>query len=197
MFPRKPKNRANRRLMSAAAVALNALMIVLPSAYAQSAVQAKAATPVKEAAAPSTSSAPSTPSAEDPPAPAGWYGPPGDRKVAPPLRDMTKQELAVVDRATARQQALSKGEYKAAYEFLSLASQSFKSFAAFESEAAGSALRDVKATRAECDKDSRCSVTLIGQAVIRQPRVRELSVPVLLQEVWIAQVSGEAQLILR
>lgn len=180
--------------MSLAVVALSALMIVLPSAQAQSGVQAKSAAPEKEAAAPTS---PSAPSASDPPAPAGWYGPPGDRKVAPPLRDMTKQELAVVERATARQQALSKGEYKAAYEFLSLASQSFKPFAAFESEAAGSALRNIKATRAECDKDSRCSVTLVGQAVIRQPKVRELFVPVLLQEVWIAQVSGEAQLILR
>ena len=108
MFPRKPKNRANWRLMSAAAVALSALMIVLPSAYAQSTVKAKAATPLKEAAAPSTSSAPS---AEDQSAPAGWYGPPSDRKVAPPLRDMTKQEgVAVADEGFVPGQALIAGD---------------------------------------------------------------------------------------
>ena len=102
-----------------------------------------------------------------------------------------------MQRATARRLLLAKGEYKAAYDFLSPASQSFKPFAEFQSEATASKLQDIKATRAECDKDNRCSVTLTGKAKLKQPKVGELTVPVSLQEIWLAQSSGEAQLILR
>ena len=131
-------------------------------------------------------------------APVGWNRGGGAPKVPPPPpRDMTAQERAIVDRATARRQLLEKGEYSAAYEFLSPSSKAFKSLAEFQAEALASTLRDVVATRAECDKDNRCSVTLTGKARLRQPKVGDLRVPVSLQEIWLAQSSGEAQLILR
>lgn len=117
--------------------------------------------------------------------------------TAPPPRDMTDREKALVERATERQQLLAKGEYKAAYEFLSPSSKAFKSFSAFEAEARGSSLRETKATRAECDKDGRCSVTLVAKAGLQQPKIGTLSVPVMTQEVWLIQSSGEALLILR
>ena len=80
---------------------------------------------------------------------------------------------------------------------LSAPSRAFKPYAAFEAEAAASTLRDVKATRADCDADNRCSVTLSANASLRQPKVGSLSVPILLQEVWVVSASGEAQLILQ
>lgn len=117
--------------------------------------------------------------------------------TAPPPREMTETEKAVVRRAGERWELLAKGDYKAAYEFLSASSKAFKPYPAFEAEASGSTLRDLKPTRAECDKDGRCSVTLAGRAAIQQPKVGMLGVPVLTQEVWSVQASGEAVLILR
>ena len=55
--------------------------------------------------------------------------------------------------------AVDKGDYKAAYEYLSPSSKAFKSLAAFEAGERINVEREVKPTRAECDKDGRCSVT--------------------------------------
>jgi hypothetical protein len=169
-------------------------LAVIASIVANQPVQAQTS-----AAPPATNAATAvTPTAADiASVPKGWFGDQRERIVVAPPRDMTVAELAIVERASARRRLLDKGEYKAAYEYLSPASRSFKSIASFESEAAASVLRNVKATRAECDKDGRCSVTLIATAVMQQPRVGEMAVPISLQEVWASQASGEAQLILR
>ena len=185
MFLIQQTNHAALSRAFAIAVACSAFAIGFQPSNAQTAT-APVATPTTSPAG-----------AALPPATPGWYGVPGERKVVPPPREMTRQELDVVERATARRQLLAKGEYKAAYEFLSPSSRSFKPFDVFEGEAVASALRDVKATRADCDKDGRCSVTLLARAVMKQPKVGDLGVPISLQEVWIAQASGNAQLILR
>ena len=110
---------------------------------------------------------------------------------------MTDAERVLVDRASARWQLLAKGDYKGAYEFLTPSSKAFKPFAEFEAEAAASALREVKATRAECDSAGRCSVTLVAKARLQQAKIGMMGVPVLTHEVWALPASGEAQLILR
>jgi len=179
----KPTARCN---IFAAVAAVSAIAIVVQSTHAQT---------VGAPGKPATTNA--AKQADLPPATPGWYGVSGERIVAPPPRSMTQQELALVERATLRRQLIAKGDYKAAYEFFSPSSRSVKSLDAFESDGAASSLRDVRATRAECDKDGRCSVTLVAQGVIKQSRVGDLGVPISLQEVWIAQPSGEAQLIVR
>ncbi len=132
------------------------------------------------------------------PVPADWWGKrsPNTASQVPP-REMTAQEKAVVERATRRQQLIGNGDYKGAYEFFSVPSRATKSLATFEAEIGASAIKELKATRAECDKDDRCTVTLVGKAALQQPRVGIMGVPVLLQEVWLLQPSGEAQLISR
>lgn len=151
--------------------------------------QACAQTPV----APAAPSKPAT--AEAPSAFKNWGA--KETTSTPPPREMTATEKAVIQRAGERWQLLTKGDYKAAYEYLSPSSKAFKSLAAFEAEASASTLSEVKPTRAECDKDGRCSVTLAARAGLQQPRVGMLGVPVLTQEVWSIQASGEALLILR
>lgn len=110
---------------------------------------------------------------------------------------MTDAEKALVDRATARWQLLAKGDFKAAYDFLTPSSKAFKPYADFEAEAAASAFREVKATRAECDSAGRCSVTLVAKAGLQQAKIGMMGVSVLTHEVWTLPASGEAQLILR
>ena len=162
-----------------AAVALTSLALTSPSAQAQS-----------------TNSP--NPVAPPPPSPISRDWPDASKATpAPPPRAMTDSERALVERASARWQLLAKADFKSAYEFLTPSSRAFKPYAEFEAEAATSALREVKATRAECDSAGRCSVTLVAKAALQQPKVGMMVVPVLTQEIWALSASGEAQLILR
>lgn len=176
---------------------LNSSPIMAPlscaTALAISALCAALALPAQ--GQPADAKAPQQPATSSSSAFKGWST--RESTTAPAPREMTDVEKTLVERATARQQFLAKGEYKAAYEFLSPSSKAFKPYAAFEAEASGSSLRETKATRAECDKDGRCSVTLVAKAGLQQPRIGMLSVPVMTQEVWVIQSSGEALLILR
>jgi uncharacterized protein YceK len=97
-------------------------------------------------------------------------------KDAPPE---AKRE-AVTERVNARWAALIKGDMDTAYTFLSPASRTVTSLAAYKAEARGKGFRKATIEKVECESET-CKVTLT--VVYDHPKMQ--GIPTLDQEYWV------------
>lgn len=165
---------------------LNVASILLMPVFATAANAQSASNPPSEPPAPARAADAEKPVYDE----KGWLVSPSAQKPVPTPSKMSDEELALVEKANQRWQALAKKDYASAYALLTPGSRTFKSVDAFSKEAAASSFQTALATRAECESAGRCVVHLTAQAQLSAGRAGTLTVPLAIQEIWLKSADG-------